>query len=144
MVFTTNLKQWPTLYVVLFSFLLIILQGATTSCNMPFQVIVLSLVCTASLLARKAAAKLISHKSCGEPSLLVQCTRYKFGPGVIHTIEIAHRSTLLDGLWQRAAPSTSTWQIIIALERKCGGRLTKQRSLVPQGKIILQAFHVQR
>ena len=55
-------------------------------------------VCTASLLARKAAAKLISHKSRGEPSLLVQCSRYEFGPKVIHTIEMAHRRTLLEGL----------------------------------------------
>ena len=26
-------------------------------------------------------SKFISHKSCGEPSLLVQCTQYKFGGG---------------------------------------------------------------
>ena len=40
------------------------------------------------------------YKSCGEPSLLDQCAQYKFGPGVICTIKIAHRRTLLDGLWQ--------------------------------------------
>ena len=40
----------------------------------------------------------ISYKSCGGPSLLVQCTQYKFGPGVIQTIEKAHRRTLLEGL----------------------------------------------
>ena len=34
-----------------------------------------------------------------QPSLLVL---YKFGLGVIHTIKIAHRRTLLERLWQQA------------------------------------------
>ena len=45
-----------------------------------------------------AVVKFILHKFCGEPSLLVQCTPYKFGPGIIHTLKIAHRRTLLEGL----------------------------------------------
>ena len=40
----------------------------------------------------------ISYKSCGGPSLLVQCTQYKFWLDVIQTIEKARRRTLLEGL----------------------------------------------
>ena len=44
------------------------------------------------------SGKLILYRSCGEPSLLVQCTPYEFVTGVIHVIKIANRRTLLEVL----------------------------------------------